>query len=145
MAHEDLNGLLEALLPFAQQMLSKHGEFYPFGASMDLVGQINCVSAYDGDEHLESQELIEMMTAGFRTEAVAGRIRAAAICADVRIVPPGQTEKTDAICVSAEHENGEALDAYVPYRKGFLGRYKYGEIFAARRQPQFFVGRQSGM
>jgi hypothetical protein len=139
MAHEDMNELLGTLLPFAQQTLSKHGEFYPFGASMDSGGQINSVAADDGDEHPESQKLIEMMTRGFRDKATAGTIRAAAICADVRIVPPGQTEKTDAICVSAEHENGEALDAYLPYKKGFLGRLKYGELFAARRTPQFFV------
>jgi membrane protease YdiL (CAAX protease family) len=30
MAHQDLNELLNALLPFAQQMLEKHGEFFPF-------------------------------------------------------------------------------------------------------------------
>lgn len=29
--HEkEYNGLLDALLPFGQQMLNKHGEFYPY-------------------------------------------------------------------------------------------------------------------
>ena len=29
MAHPDLNLLMESLLPFAEQILSKNGEFYP--------------------------------------------------------------------------------------------------------------------
>ncbi len=36
MAHPDLDELLNALLPFAQQMLTKRGEFFPFGTGMKL-------------------------------------------------------------------------------------------------------------
>ena len=38
-ARPDLDALMSALLPFAQRMLSKHGEFYPFGAAIDREGQ----------------------------------------------------------------------------------------------------------
>jgi hypothetical protein len=47
----------------------------------------------------------------FAREAQAGTIRAAAVCVDVRTVPPGQTEKRDAICTQLEHENGETADS----------------------------------
>ena len=30
-AREDYNALLELLMPFAEQMLKKNGEFFPFG------------------------------------------------------------------------------------------------------------------
>ncbi|MEA2711218.1 MAG: hypothetical protein QOF78_3819 [Phycisphaerales bacterium] len=39
MANPDLDELLNALIPFAQQMLAEHGEFFPFGASMDAKGE----------------------------------------------------------------------------------------------------------
>jgi hypothetical protein len=39
LAHEDLNELLNALLPFAQEMLTKHGEFFPFGVSIAAGGE----------------------------------------------------------------------------------------------------------
>ena len=29
-----MDSMLEAALPFAQQMLAKHGEFYPYALSM---------------------------------------------------------------------------------------------------------------
>ena len=139
MAHPDLDQLLHALLPFAQQMLTKHGEFYPFGSSMTTDGEIVAQGAYDGDEHPPSEQLIGLLTQTFRQQADAGQIRAAGICYDIRTIPPGQSEKTDAICVSLEHQNGEAADVCLPYNKGWFGTISYGEIFGAERQREFFV------
>jgi hypothetical protein len=139
MAHPDLDELLNALVPFAQEMLSKHGEFLPFGATMSVNGEITAEAAFDGEEPPPSERLIEMLTQAFRQKAVSGRIRAAGICCDVRTIPPGQTDKTDALCIKLEHQSGEAANLYLPYRKGLFGRYKYGEIFGVARTPEFFV------
>jgi hypothetical protein len=138
MPHPDLDQLLNALLPFAQQMLAKHGEFFPFGSAMGADGKIDAHTAYDGTEPPPSQQLIDALTRIFRQQAAVGKIRAAAICCDVRIIPPGQSEKTDAICVSAEHQNGEAADVYLPYKKGWSGQISYGGIFGTNRKREFF-------
>jgi hypothetical protein len=139
MAHPDLDQLLNAVVPFAQQMLAKHGEFFPFGSSMTTDGEIVANASYDGDEQPESKHLIELLTQAFRQEASSGKIRAAAICYDVRTVPPGQSEKTDAICVSAEHKNGEAANVFLPYKKGWFGRISYGQLFGGTRDREFFA------
>lgn len=34
-AHDDLDGLLDASLPFTQEMLDKHGEFFPYVVEFD--------------------------------------------------------------------------------------------------------------
>jgi hypothetical protein len=140
MAHPDLEELLNALIPFAQEMLAKHGEFYPFGAAIDANGQVVAQAAEPGEENPDSQEVIKMLVAGMRDQAKRGEIRAAGICYDARVVPPGKTEKTDAIACRLEHESGEALVTFVPYRKGFLGRYKYDELFASEGDQAIFVG-----
>jgi hypothetical protein len=139
MAHPDLDRLLNAVLPFAQEMLAKHGEFFPFGASIASDGEIVCHGAYNGEEHPPSQELIDLLTQAFRQQAASGQIRAAALCYDVRTTPPGHVEKMDAICVSAEHENGESADVFLPYKKGWFGKISYGTIFGASRKKDFFV------
>jgi hypothetical protein len=138
MAHPDLEELLNALIPFAQEMLSKHGEFYPFGASIDAKGEVTAQAAETGEENPDSQEVIAMLLAGMRAEAERGEIRAAGICYDSRVVPPGKTEKTDAIACRLEHRSGEAVQTFVPYRKGLLGRYKYDELFAAEGDQAIF-------
>jgi len=140
MAHPDLEAVLNAALPFAQQMLAKHGEFYPFGAKMTVAGEIIDVGAQlEGDDHPASQPLIDVMTQAFRADASAGKIRAVGICYDVRAIPPGQTEKTDAICVGLEHSAGDCVSVFVPYKKGWLGKIKYGQLFASQRDPQIFT------
>ena len=142
MAHLDLDKLLDALLPFAQQMLAKHGEFYPFGSTMTIAGEIMAQgAALEGDDHPASQPLIDLMIQAFRSQALAGQIRAAGICYDVRTIPPGHTEKTDAICVGLEHNTGESVSVFVPYKKGWFGKVQYGQLFAANRDAQIF---QSG-
>jgi len=139
MAHPDLDELLNALLPFAQQMLAEHGEFYPFGSTMTVAGKIVAQAAHIGEEHPKSQPLIELLTQAYRQQALNGEIRAAGICYDVRTIPPGQTEKTDAVCLALEHQTGQSVSVFVPYKKGLFGKVKYGELFAAAREPEFFT------
>jgi len=139
MANPDLEELLNFLVPFAQEQLSKHGEFYPFAASVAQDGQVQPSMAYDGEEQPETQEVIDLLVQGLRGEAAAGRIRASGICLDIRTIPPGSKEKTDAICVRLEHESGEAVHIALPYKKGLLGKYKYGELFATAGDPEIFI------
>src|SRR5262245_56902618 len=140
MSRPDLDELLNALFPFAQQMLQKRGAFYPFGASMGIDGQVVSVAGYSGTEHPEAQEMIDFLTVSLRQEAASGQIKAAGICIDARTIPPGQTEKTDAILARLEHRDGEAIEVLLPYRKGLLGKVKYGEIFATAGTPRVFAG-----
>ena len=50
MSRADLDNLLNSLLPFAQQMLKRYGEFYPFARVLTAEGEIAAVAAYTGDE-----------------------------------------------------------------------------------------------
>jgi hypothetical protein len=137
--HPDLDALLNDLLPFAECMLSEHGEFYPFGGSITSDGRHISVGAKGSSDHPKSQELIEIMTHEFRSQASEGKIRAAGICFDVRVVPPGQIDKTDAIQLALEREGGDAVDVFVPYSQLPDGTFTYGELFACERTPTLFV------
>ena len=142
MARPELEELMNSLIPFAQKLLAKAGEFYPFGASMRPDGQLAMNGAYTGSERPRSQELIDLLTSGFQREAAAGNLCAAGICFDVRVLPPGATEKSDAICVQLEHADGESIEIYLPYKKGWFGKVKYGELFANPGTPAFFSASQ---
>lgn len=139
MAHPGLDALLNAVLPFAQQTLAKHGELYPVGAAMNVDGQVGLIAGMPESEHPESQQIIEMLVAGLHDRALKREIRASVVCFDGRVVPPGATAKVDAICAHLEHESGEYAAVFLPYRKGLLGRLKYGELFASRLEPRIFA------
>jgi hypothetical protein len=138
MAHPDLDALMNDLLPLAERLLDEHEEFYPFGASIASDGKHISVGAKGESDHPKSKELIDMMAESFRCQASGGQIRAAGICFDVRVVPPGQVDKTDAIQLALERE-GEAVDVFIPYAQLPDGKFTYGDMFASKRTAEFFV------
>jgi hypothetical protein len=120
-------------------MLSEYGEFHPFGASMSSHGEIQWIGAkVEGDDHPPAQELIDLLTENFKRQAAEGRLRAAGICYDALTVPPGETQKKDAVCCGLEHCVAGTVDVFIPYIKRTGGAIQYGEIFAAKRIAQFF-------
>jgi hypothetical protein len=58
--HDDLQTLVDSLLPFAKSMVSEHGSFNPFGAVMYPNGSIQWVAFDTGEEFPASQSLIDV-------------------------------------------------------------------------------------
>lgn len=113
-AQDDLDGLLNATLPFAQQMLAKHGEFYPFGATVAASGETRLLAGEPGQEHPASAEVLALLVAGLRQRRAD--LRAIAICSDVRL------PDKDAVRVELEHRDGHAMAVLMPCKKKRFGR-----------------------
>ncbi len=143
MARSDLDALLGVVMPFAQQMLVERGDFYPFGATMKADGKIEQVAAHTGEEFPEPQQLIDLLLGGYHAQAVKGELRATALCLDSLTIPPGQSQKSDAICVRLEHVDGESVDVFLPYCQNGHGEVSWGELFAAKGPGGVFLGRPS--
>jgi len=138
MPKEELEELMNARLPFAQKMLSEHGEFYPYGGAINSSGDVVAIAAYDGDEHPPSQKLIDLLVELFRVEAKAGTYRATAIIFDVRVIPPKSGQKTDAIRIDLDHVDDLSLTLFLPYRIMEKGEVVYGEMFAQAGSAKIF-------
>ena len=107
-AQNDLDGLSNAVLPFAEQTLRSHGEFLPFGAAVDTDGQIGMPAADPGLGELPpSQQVLDVLYAGARQQSESRR--AVAFVAEVR------ASGGDAIRVELEHREGTALVILMPY------------------------------
>ena len=127
---DDLDGLLETVLPLGRKMLAEQGEFFPYGATVSLDGEVKLVAPYDGTEHLRSADLLSLMHDSAR--AGAETIRAAAFVFDVRL--PGATPG-DAIRVELEHREGIALAVMLPYRVAD-GDVEYGKLSAGSAEKR---------
>jgi hypothetical protein len=138
MAQADLEELMNFLIPFAQQMLAKSGEFFPFAAAMKQDGTIAQIMSYDGNEQPVSDDLIAILMDGFREDASKGELRATGICYDVRVAFGSSTNKTDAICVWLEHSDGEAKIIYLPYHKDSFGALEYGDLKMTLAEKKVF-------
>jgi hypothetical protein len=125
---------MNMLLPFAEKMLREHGEFSPYGGAMLADGSLTMLAASDGREYPASRDLIALMESDFRAHAHRGTYEATAMVYDVRTVPPGATEKTDAMAVRLDHARGYSVVVMIPYRL-VQGE---GEVFATKGAGSIF-------
>lgn len=135
---EDIEILLHDVLPFAKQMLGEHSEFFPYGGYLRQNASIVHVGARErGNEQPKSSSLIQILQDELRELTRRGAIRASAIVFDVRIIPPNETETTDAIQVNLEHQDSYCAEVFFPYRIT-NGAIEFGETFAQGGQPIVF-------
>jgi hypothetical protein len=137
-AQEDLDKLLNALLPFAQQMLGQHGEFFPFGATMRPDGEMRMAAADAGEARPAPEEVLAAVENSLRADATAGTITAAGTAANVT-VDLGEGP-SDAIVVDLDHADGESVRVFLPYSEGESGGYVYGELVGGQGDRRFFSG-----
>ena len=128
-AQADLDGLLNAVLAFAQQQLEAHGAFFPFGATVGTDGQIALAAADPREgERPGSQSVLEALYDGVRADR--GSRRAAACVADVLI------EGRDAIRVELEHTEGASMSVALPYSRSRIRKsISYGQMQAGAGHP----------
>jgi hypothetical protein len=105
----DLDRLLNTVLPFADEMLRKHGEFYPYGAAITREGEEQVFAADPGEtEDPNPSEILTSLVNGMSEES--NDLRAAALVSDVT------SDRTDAVMVHLEHADSMAITVLLPYR-----------------------------
>ena len=139
-AKADCEALMNSVLPFAEQMLTTHGEFIPFGGAMRPDKEIISIGGYTGEEHPRSVDVIDLMKKAFAAAARNGDYLATAIVYDVRIKPPSANENSDAIAVSLNHRDDYSVVVYFPYRIDD-GKLTLGTAFAQKGAADIFPRR----
>jgi len=136
---EEVEILMNNLLPFAKQMLAKHGEFYPYGGYIALNGKITHVGGQiEGTDRPKSQPMIDLLRENLKQKARDGKLKAAVVIFDVRIKPPKEENKTDAIQVCLDHQSGYSAEVLFPYT--FTnGELLFGKTFAQKGDGEIFA------
>ena len=134
---QECEKLMNAVLPFAEQMLKKEGEFFPFGGALKNTGQVVSIAGYDGRERPPSMDIIRLLKHSFIAGAKSGNFNATALVYDVRILVPTTGKKSDAIAVSLNHKSNYSVIVYYPYELK-EGALKYGEVFAQKGESDIF-------
>jgi hypothetical protein len=133
-----MDDLLDASVTFAQEMLGKRGEFYPFGAVVLDDGTVAMSAADPGlGDYPDSVSVIDALGKAFRRQASGSEIRTSAICCDVRIEDDG-SGMTDAIRTTIEHRDADPVHVLLPYRLDDRGP-EYGDLRAARADRTIFA------
>ena len=113
---DEIEEILNFLLPSAEEMLSEDGEFYPYAAAVDSGRRAERGgSRRRGRRHPDVGDVLVALHEGLREQAAEGAIRASGIAADVTLTDPDSGETTDAVQVELDHADADAVDIYVPY------------------------------
>jgi hypothetical protein len=131
-AQDDLDGLVNAALPFATQQLDENGEFFPYGVALSDAGETRMIAADTGQgDRPPSTAALSMMVEGLRRERSA--LRAIAIVADIRV------DGGDAVRVELEHREGHAIAVLLPYKRKRFGRgIEYGRLTGGTADAQIW-------
>jgi hypothetical protein len=127
---DELDEVLNALLPFAQEMLQKHGEFYPFAAAMTRECELASVAGDVGSEQPDPRELADFLFDALREMAQRGEIKASGVCVNVTVSGEAGGGVGDAIGVFLEHAEDEPVEVFLPYARRRLRGYTFEELFA---------------
>lgn len=126
---KQLESLFNTVRPVAVEMISKSGEFPPFGAGMEADGKVSHVAIPPGySEHPTAAQLIGLLKSSLSGAARAHKIVASALIYSVRVTPPGKQEKTDAIAIDLDHQDGVSLIMICPYQLGADHQPSFGPL-----------------
>ena len=129
--------LLSKLMPFAEQQLNKRGEFLPFAGAMQVDGSIALVATLEGSES-NSEKLIAQLVLALQSGAKAKTYKATGLANDMRVVPPGSTEKTDAVAVRLDHVSGYSVIFVIPYKRSASREVKFSAPYATKGAAEIF-------
>jgi hypothetical protein len=139
MANAEIERLCDYCLAFAKESLKSRGELPPFAVIRRGGALVPVFPKTDERTPISGPEAAQALTTGLRRLATEQQATVLALCWDEFVSIEGAPgTKTDAIVIGLEHENGEAADVFVPYRKRRLLGYSFGEMIAIERVRNFF-------
>jgi hypothetical protein len=131
----DLDAQFAFVIVYVQEWFRREEELVPSGATMSADGE--CAHLFVSPELRDPRPVREILTEGLRNMAEAGNVRAAVLCVQVVLAPPGEP-KFDAIMFYLEHARGLALQVVVPIRRTETGEMAYAPARASRGVPNTF-------
>jgi hypothetical protein len=115
-AKEQVEKLMNDLMPFAEKMIREHGEFYPFAALTNHNGKTEMVAQTEGDRP-EPSEVLDSLTVALRKAARNGQCTATCRVVHVALDNPEKGERVDAVQFLLDHAEGYSVEVFAPYRK----------------------------
>jgi hypothetical protein len=131
---QDLDGLLNTALGFAEQELRQRGEFHPFALAITVEGE-SVMVAPDPRPAPGADSSSVLSTTKDTVRKDRASLRAVAVTADIR------PKSGDAVQVELEHVEGPALTVHLPYQlKRRRRQLALGELTASGSSRQFWTG-----
>ena len=112
---EDIQGLINIFFPFAEELLSKFGAFYPYAGATTTEDEYVSVGFHEENKHLATEKVISNLKASLKEGST--KYKVAAVFYEVKTTDAETGESRDAIAVYVDHKIGErAYEFFYPYK-----------------------------
>lgn len=98
-----------------KELLELYREFYPFALGINNNSEIYNINTYSGNEYPEIPEHLEELKKAVSISIKDNKLCAVCFCVNVRIKPPYDILKLDAIEIQINNSIGDAVNYYIPY------------------------------
>lgn len=112
---EDCEDLLTKMFPISEAFLQKNGEFFPFASVMLQNNEIEMIATHNGDEHPESQTVINDLNEILIKGANEGINKATCLVYMSMISNTETNEKFDVVSFNLDHKDNYSIIVVFPY------------------------------
>ncbi len=133
--NNDLQQIIDYSHKFAKHMLIRSGEYFPFGAQINMQGDLASIGYEDEESDIpNSEEVISELSKALKDQLDVENIRAYGITSHVIIAINQEGDKSDAIMVDIQHKD-DAIPLYCfPYHWTANRDLIFGESFVMNRE-----------
>ncbi|HYH00215.1 MAG TPA: hypothetical protein VD837_13860 [Terriglobales bacterium] len=129
--------LMQALMPFAEKMLTESGGFLPYAGVITPDEQIHLMQFANEAEDADSQEVFDYANQALREGAQQGKWTTTALVTDVNVTKPGEQESVQAVSFALDDSDGNSVEVFFPYTVK-EGAVDFGTAFAQQGANQIF-------
>ena len=137
-AEEQVDELLNDLVPLVHEQLTEQGGVYPFAATLTAGGEKEIVNAVEEDAEEEPENPLDDLAATLTERIAAGDVDLVAVITDVTVDFEEGKGDEDAIHFAFEHKNGEAIEIFMPYTRNG-DDVELGEMVAQHGVNRYFA------
>ena len=131
MNSEDLNILLDIALSKGCDELEKQGFVHPFAISLEQSGEVQVSGEFKSTELSgDPEKFIAEIHDTLALSCAAGKYRGTAVGCQVKVVRFKNEGAVTAIEVLIEHQDGTAVDCFLPFKIGKDGKPSYGTVWS---------------
>jgi len=111
----DVQALINIFFPFAEELIVKFGEFYPFAGASTTESDFVSVGFHEDNKHLAPDKVVANLKTALKKDSEKFIVTAVFFEVKTNDMETGETE--DAIGVFVEHKNGaSAYEFFYPYK-----------------------------
>jgi len=116
-AEDEVNDLLEDLVPIVHEQLTEEGGIYPFGAALTENSEKEVIRVTDDEEADLPENPVEDLQKAIRARIAEGGVKLVALITDVTVDFEEGKGDEDAIHFAFEHRDGDAIEVFLPYSR----------------------------